>query len=132
MSQNTKADFWLRGKIIKGKGLARTLGYPTLNLENPNILEGQEEGVYFTQVKIQNLIYNGLLYYGPRLVLDETNKILEIYVMGYNGSIYGELIEFKIIQYMRKKMDFKSLKELKKQIEKDFEQGLKIISQTSK
>ena len=131
MSQNLKNNSWLLGKIVSGKGLARTMGYPTINLDNPNILAGQKEGVYLTQIKIQKLEYNGLLYYGPRLVLGETNTILEIFVMGFNGSVYGDWIDFRILKFIRGVMDFKSLDDLKKQIELDFDQAIKFISQTS-
>jgi len=45
---------WLTGKVIYGAKLGRTLGYPTVNLENPNVMKEFKKGVYAAKVKINN------------------------------------------------------------------------------
>lgn len=119
MSPNLK-NKWFKGKIIKGKGIAKTFGYPTININNPESLLGEIQGVYLSRVKIDGKEYFGLLYYGPRLVLGENKDIVEIYIINFDKKIYGVEIEYKLFDFIRGILNFANLTELKNQIAKDF------------
>lgn len=127
MSQNSGNKLWFKSKIIKGKGIAKTFGYPTVNLHNPEILKGEKEGVYLCEVRISGAIFNGLLYYGPRLVLKENKLIVEIYILEFNKDIYEEDIEYRLKDFIRGVLDFKNFEDLKTQIDKDFAQAKNLI-----
>jgi len=118
---------WLSGRVIAGRGLAKTLGYPTVNLDNPEIMKSKKQGVYLCKLNFDNKYYFGLLYYGPRLVLGEEHNILEIYIIGFLKDIYGKTIKFHLIKYIRSIMNFDNTLDLKKQIKLDFELALKLI-----
>lgn len=126
MSQNSKNKLY-KSSVIKGKGIAKTLGYPTINLSNPEILSGEKEGVYLCRLNIKNNKYFGLLYYGPRIVLNENHTILEIYVIDFEVSVYGEEVSFQLVKFIRKTMKLSSLEKLKVQITKDFTLAQKLI-----
>ena len=83
---------WLKAKVIEGKKLGRTLGYPTLNLDQPYLLTGKKEGVYACKMKIGGKLYHGALYYGPRLILKEKNNILEIFVFDFTKNNFNEIV----------------------------------------
>jgi len=116
-----------RAKVIHGSKIGQKLGFPTINLENPNLLEGEKEGVYAVKVKIKNTIYNGLLFYGPRVILGEKNKILEIYLFNFDKQIYGELITFQIASYIRPVKNFASSGKYKKQLAFDSQKAKQIL-----
>ncbi len=110
---------WYIGKVIKGNQLGQKLGYPTLNLDRPEILEDQKKGVYLVQLKISNHIYFGLLYFGPRLIIKDRKDVIEIFVFDFHKSIYDYIVEFKIISYIRDVVAFKSHDEFRTQLTKD-------------
>lgn len=107
---------WHAGKVLEGNHLGRTIGFPTLNLD-PAILQGnQQEGVYASVVKYGNKSYIGALYVGPRLVMDETKRVIEIHVLNFDQIIYGKSIHFQLGRYIRGVKDFGSFEELKIQL----------------
>ena len=122
-------DNWYTGKIIRGKGIGKTLGFPTINLENPNVLRGKKEGVYATLVEINDEIYHGVLYYGPRLILNEKENILEIFLFDFDREIYHQRVEFHLKDFIRGVKNFSSFEELKKQVKGDSSCAKKILLQ---
>lgn len=119
---------WFTCRVIHGNHIGVTLGFPTLNLEHPDILSGQKEGVYATEVKIKEKVYQGALFYGPRVMLGETHQVLEIFVFDFAGNIYGAHVSFQLGPYIRGIKKFKSFEELKIQIEKDCQKVKGVLS----
>ncbi|MBI4973015.1 riboflavin kinase [Candidatus Roizmanbacteria bacterium] len=110
---------WYKAKVLFGSKSGRTIGFPTVNLD-PDILIGTlKEGIYACQVEYESKMYKGALYLGPRLVKGEKNAILEIHIINFKKDIYGQEIEFNVGKFIREIIDFKSMQELKSQIEKD-------------
>lgn len=103
-------------KVIQGKQIGRKLGFPTINLDKPTILQGQKEGVYACLVKIEDEIHKGILYYGPRLILKEKENILEIYLFDFDKDICDQTISFQLKNYIREVKDFPDFEEFKKQL----------------
>jgi len=120
-------NVWYKTKVLKGAKVGRTIGFPTINLVPDTFINKLKEGVYAAQVKHKNKIYLGALYFGPRLVKNETHPVLEIYILNFTGEIYEEYIEFMIYDFIRGIKNFKTLTELKKQIEFDVENIKKIL-----
>lgn len=110
---------WYKEKVLKGNQEGRKIGFPTVNLSPKQITGIIKEGVYISQIKFGNTFFDGLLFYGPRLVKHETKPVLEIYILNFNSEIYGEFIEFQIRDYIREVKSLQSMKELKKQINND-------------
>lgn len=126
MSQSLKNN-WHKATVVKGKQLAQKLGFPTLNLDNPYLLAGNKEGVYTCEVKIKGNLYNGVLYYGPRLILSETKEVLEIFVFDFNEKIYKEKINFRLGEFIRKAKNFPNLEAFKRQLRLDCQKALEIL-----
>lgn len=97
---------WYQAKVIKGQKRGKKLGFPTLNLDNPSLLEGFKGGVYAVEVSVDEKVYRGLLYFGPRLIWNETENVLEIYVLDFDKEIYGKTISFKVVKYIREVINF--------------------------
>ncbi|MEK7078875.1 MAG: riboflavin kinase [Patescibacteria group bacterium] len=112
---------WCKAKVLLGSKSGRSIGFPTVNLDPRIIIDTYKEGIYASQVKYGGKIYLGALYLGPRLVKGEKNTILEIHILDFKKEIYGEEIEFEVGKFIREIMDFKTMEELKSQIEKDIE-----------
>lgn len=126
MSQNSKSD-WFSATVVKGKGLAKKLEYPTLNLDKPWLLSGNKEGVYACRVKIRGNTFKGVLYFGPRLILGETEKILEIFVFDFDKEIYGEIVSFQVLNFIRGVQNFPNFNAFKQQLELDCQKAKEIL-----
>lgn len=110
---------WFKRKVQKGTGTGTKIGFPTLNFRCGSFGEHFSEGVYSCEVSISGKLYQGKLYFGPRLSTGKT--VLEVYVIGFSRKIYGQFVDFKIKQKIRKPKIFSNLKNLKEQIKKDIE-----------
>ncbi len=108
--------------VLQGQKIGRTIGFPTINLDPTILPENFKEGVYAAVVKYENSIYEAALFFGARKIHNETNTVLEIYILDFDKEIYGEEITFQIKDFIRGVQNFNSLEEMKKQIQKDIEQ----------
>jgi riboflavin kinase/FMN adenylyltransferase len=115
----TDSKKWYQSRVTHGKKLGRTIGYPTINLDNPELLEEEKEGVYGALVNIDGKIYQGALYYGPRKVLKETTNVIEIFVFDFSKELYDQKVTFSLHAFIRGVMDFADFSLLKKQLESD-------------
>lgn len=123
-------DVKITGKIVRGVGRGRSLGFPTLNIEvkSPDALNEVDFGVYAVWVYWQNQRYAGALHYGFRPTFNEGNPSVEIFLLDMGGVWYGREVEVELIQKIRDIQKFKSAEALKKQICKDIELIQNVVS----
>jgi riboflavin kinase/FMN adenylyltransferase len=112
---------WIQAKVLTGDQEGRKIGFPTINLSPSLLPVSTVQGVYRSKIKYRNKDYSGALYFGPRLVLNETHTVLEIHVLNFNSEIYGEIIGFEIGTFIRGIMNFDSFEALQNQIKLDIE-----------
>lgn len=103
-------NFYIPGVVKKGKQIGRTLGFPTMNIYNENILYPQD-GVYFTKTFIKNKGYKSMTYVNQ--------NVIESYLIGYNKFRYNFKIRVDFFKKIRDNAVFKDDSSLKKQLEKD-------------
>lgn len=108
-----------KSNVFFGEQIGRTLDFPTVNLNASLIPKNTKQGVYASWVTHNNVIYKGALYFGPRLVFNEKNTVLEIYIIDFNKEIYNQEISFTLESYIRPPLDFDTLEALKQQLKKD-------------
>lgn len=111
----------LKGRIVSGHQVGRTLGFPTANIavdEPFKIIPGI--GVYAVWVYLATQRYKGMLYIGDRPTLNNGNNIaLEVNILDFAGDIYNNEISVAFIHYVRGDIRFDSLDELAEQLGHD-------------
>ncbi|MEX1192107.1 MAG: bifunctional riboflavin kinase/FAD synthetase [Brumimicrobium sp.] len=115
-------SFEIGGKVVHGKALGRSIGYPTANLEIENDIKLiPKNGVYAVRVELENKSeFFGLLNIGTNPTVDNSNKItIEVYILDFNKDIYGEQVTLKLLKRIRDEVKYDDLKALKSQISKD-------------
>jgi len=123
-------NIWYTSSVLKGDQTGRMLAIPTVNLD-PRVLPTDfKQGVYATLVKYDNHMYKGALYFGPRLVLNETHNILEINIFDFNKEIYNETIAFQIKDFIRGIQNFPTLEKMREQMEKDIKKIKELLTYT--
>lgn len=114
-------SFFITGKVVKGKQLGRTIGYPTAN-----IFIGNEDklipkiGVYAVKVLVGNQTYKGMLNIGTNPTTDADNNIkIEVNIFDFDRDIYGETIKVEFVKRIRNEEKFANLDELKQALAND-------------
>jgi len=110
-------EYSIEGEVVSGQGLGKKELVPTLNLD---VKEYQLplEGVYATRTKIANEWLDSVSFLGHRVTTDASFAI-ETHVLDKDvGTVRGK-VELAFIGFIRANQKFKSLEELKNQIQKD-------------
>lgn len=120
----------LSGEVIRGLGLGKKLGYPTANLavDPRKILPG--EGVYATRVFVGAERFGGMLFVGKNHMDPQGSCSVEANILDFDRDIYGEVITYEPVAFVRGNKKFNSQQALISQIEKDKEVILDILKQT--
>lgn len=107
---------------IKGKGRGKPMGFPTINLKIPMNFK-LKNGIYAAKVNINNTIFNGALHYGPVPTFNESEKSLEVFLLGTNNeelkNLNVKIIKIEIVKYLRPIIKFDLKEELIEQIKED-------------
>jgi riboflavin kinase/FMN adenylyltransferase len=91
------------GKVIKGKQLGRTIGYPTANIAitDPYKLI-PAIGVYAVKVMFAKQTYEGMLSIGKNPTVSNQNILsIEVNIFDFNADIYNKEITVFIYKKMR-------------------------------
>ncbi len=116
--------YLIAGKVVRGKQLGRTLGFPTVN-----ILPGAEKklppnGVYFSRVRVRGKMYRAISNVGCKpTVTDEAVMGIESYLYDFEDSVYGEQIEVYLYSFRRPERRFRDVEALKAQLLEDIAAG---------
>jgi len=119
----------LKGKIVNGYKVGRTLGFPTANIlvEEPcKIIPAA--GVYAVWVYLNSQKHKGMLYIGDRPTLNNGNNIsMEVNILDFSGNIYNNEISVAFIHYVRADIKFDTLEALTLQLKHDRETVDKLL-----
>lgn len=111
--------YFILGKVIAGNQLGRTIGFPTANIQLDRQKVLLKTGVYAVQVAYGGKIYKGIANLGQKPTVNGVEHMLEVHILGFSQEIYGQNIVVYFLQFIREIQKFKSLEELKNQIQKD-------------
>ncbi|WP_299994300.1 bifunctional riboflavin kinase/FAD synthetase [uncultured Clostridium sp.] len=111
--------YMLSGKVIDGKKLGRTIGFPTANLEINKEKVIPKKGVYYTNVKIDEKTFKGITSVGNNPTVNGQELTLETYILNFNEDIYGKEIKVYFIDRIRDEVKFNNINELVAQLKKD-------------
>jgi riboflavin kinase/FMN adenylyltransferase len=110
----------ISGKVVYGRQLGRSLGFPTANLELHR-LRAPLSGVYAVEVTGAGLEKaKGVANVGTRPTVNDSIKAnLEVHLLDLNQDLYGQRIEVVFKHKLREEKKFESVDELKENIARD-------------
>lgn len=103
----------LRGTVVHGKGLGRTIGFPTANiqpLDKHTIIPGA--GVYEVDVQGEGVQAKGICNI-------DASQTIEVHIPSFQGDLYGNTLKVQFIRYLRDEKKINDLDTLKLQISED-------------
>lgn len=107
------------GKVIEGKKLGRTIGYPTANIEVDELKLLPKKGAYIVEVFVKNQFYKGMLSIGTNPTVNGDKLTVEVYILDFNEDIYGEKITVKFRDFLHEEIKFESLEKLIERLDED-------------
>ncbi|MFA5008733.1 MAG: bifunctional riboflavin kinase/FAD synthetase [Candidatus Omnitrophota bacterium] len=112
-------DYFIKGKIVKGSGLGKTLGYPTVNIDYDGYVIPLS-GVYAAIIEVDNRRYLCAVNIGERPTINKSaEKILEAHIINFKRNIRGKKIKLHFIKRIRNEKKFFSRENLIKAIAND-------------
>ncbi len=116
-------DFFLMGKVEHGRGLGHKSLFPTANLRPDRDKLMPPNGVYVTVSDFGDLVLQGITNVGYKPTVDGSFLGVETYLFDCDADLYGRECTVYFKKYLRPEYRFRSVEDLKKQMEKDIAEG---------
>jgi riboflavin kinase/FMN adenylyltransferase len=117
----SKDESLFSGVVVKGIQKGSEIGFPTINIQMFYAPKNVEFGIYVCKIDVKGLLYNAIMHYGNKSVgADDNAKVFcEVHVFDFNQNVYGLEVSVNLLKKIRDVRQFKSDKDLIKQIKKD-------------
>lgn len=115
------------GRVIKGDGRGRKWGIPTANI-GLHRLAIPIHGVFVVKLILKNKTVYGVANIGSRPTVDGTKNVLEVHLLNFNESIYGEMVQVFFLHKLRDEVKFTSIEALITQIHNDIAETVTYLS----
>ncbi|PPU93710.1 riboflavin biosynthesis protein RibF [Xanthomonas populi] len=115
------------GRVVRGKQLGRTLGYPTANLRFPRT--PALSGIYAAWVHgVTERPWPSVSSFGTRPTVAGVEPLLEAHLFDFQGDLYGRHIEVEFVAKLRDEEKFDGLEALTVQMHRDAEQARAVLN----
>ena len=119
--------FAIEGEVIHGDKRGRTIGVPTLNVPLRDYAR-PAYGVYATRTRLADgRIVDGVASLGVRPMFQLETPLLEVWLLDFEGDLYGRMVETELVAFLRGEARFDGLEALKAQIDLDAAQARDIL-----
>ncbi len=110
------------GNVVKGDQRGRTIGFPTVNIM---LDPGMEpcHGIYAVRVRDlsgdRQKVLMGAAYFGWRPTFDTDRVFLEVFLLDFDGDLYGHELAVEFVDMIRPDRKFDDLEALVTQMKRD-------------
>lgn len=106
------------GKVVVGKQLGRTIGFPTANLETGPYKLIPRYGSYAAIVRLENgEAYKAVVGIGLQPSIGNLPLAVEAHLLDFSGDLYGQAISVDLLTFIRPEQKFASIEDLKRRSE---------------
>jgi riboflavin kinase / FMN adenylyltransferase len=114
------------GRVVRGKQLGRTLGFPTANLRFPKT--PALSGIYATWVHgVGDTPWPSVSSFGTRPTVEGVEPLLEAHLFDFAGDLYGRHIEVEFVAKLRDELKFPDLPSLTQQMHRDADDARAVL-----
>jgi len=125
------AGIHFSGRVTRGQGRGRTLGFPTANLL-PHCDKPLPQGVFAAKVQCPGSgILSAVAHIGPRPTFAEAALVIELHILDFTGDLYGQTLQVALVKKLRDQRAFACPDELVGQIRKDINQARALFASKS-
>lgn len=121
-------DNWrVAGKVVGGAKRGTGLGYPTANLPMPKGT-ALGHGIYAVRAHVDGAAHDAAAYLGTRPTFDDGMPVLEVFLLDFDGDLYGHQMEVEFVGFIRDDRKFSSADELVHQMDADVAQVRAVLA----
>jgi riboflavin kinase/FMN adenylyltransferase len=112
-------DYSISGRVVRGLGLGRKLGFPTANV-NLKRLQAPVDGIFAARVSgLGGRVLDGVASVGTRPTIGGSHALLEVLIFDFDRDIYGEYITVHFVERLREERHFADLPAMQRQMHLD-------------
>ena len=120
--------FAIDGRVVRGDGRGRALGFPTANLETDNELLPRR-GVYVTRAAVDGHVYPSVTNIGVHPTVGAASgDLVEVHLLEGGRDLYGAAVRLAFVDRVRDERVFPSIDALRAQIADDCAAALARLS----
>ncbi len=114
-------DYAISGRVVRGLGLGRKLGFPTANVDLKR-LQAPIDGIFAARVSgLGPRPLAGVASVGTRPTIGGSKALLEVLIFDFEREIYGKYITVHFVQRLREERHFADLPSMQRQMHADVE-----------
>src|SRR5438105_4787269 len=119
----------IEGHVAHGDARGKALGFPTANLHLERNLLEPKYGVYAVRAKTAaSDVHGAAANFGLRPMFALPRPVFEVHLFGFDGDLYGQLLQVELIEYLRGEMNFPDVESLKRQMSEDCAQAARVLA----
>ena len=107
------------GNVVKGHSRGEGLGFPTANLRLERDFCVPKDGVYAGKAVLGENKYLCAANVGSNPTFGDLESVVEVYLLDFEGDIYGESVEVEFHHRLRDEIPFESENDLVSQMRND-------------
>ena len=112
-------DYSISGRVVRGLGLGRKLGFPTANV-NLKRLQAPIDGIFAARVTgLAERPLDGVASVGTRPTIGGNTALLEVLIFDFDRDIYGRYITVHFVKRLREERHFADLPAMQRQMHLD-------------
>jgi riboflavin kinase / FMN adenylyltransferase len=120
--------YGMTGRVVEGRRLGRTLGFPTANLR-PRRRVLPVTGVFAVVVRgVGPAPWPAVANLGTRPTVEGTEPLLEAHLFDFSGELYGRRITVEFVARLREEQRFEDIQKLTAQMHRDAELARRILA----
>jgi riboflavin kinase / FMN adenylyltransferase len=123
--------YFIDGRVVRGAGRGRELGFPTANLDTANE-HLPPAGVYATLATIDGIVRPAVTNIGTRPTFGDVDRTtIEAHLLGHDGDLYDRPLRLAFVQRLRDERAFPDVDALREQIDADCRSAQRLFRRIS-
>lgn len=125
--------YFISGKVVHGRMIGRTIGFPTANIDIGNTSKLlPAPGAYAAFVDINKHTMPAMMNIGsnPTVNTDSSVTYIEVHIIGFSGNLYGCNLRIYLIRRLRPELKFDNIDQLRSRLSADVSNTLAIFQQS--
>jgi riboflavin kinase/FMN adenylyltransferase len=119
--------WFVTARVIHGEKRGRELGYPTANLRLEGAC-GLRHGIYAVRIGIGEARFDGVASFGRRPTFDDGAPLLEVFLFGFDGDLYGQTLDVAFIGWIRAEQKFDDVRALVARMDADSSEARTLLA----